>query len=160
MHSILAFILYLLANSSYQEAARLDQRQMLCVATAVYHESRGEPITGQAAVAWVIKNRVQGSRYPGTACGVVYQPYQFTDIKSARPDYNSPEWKQAVEVAILVWLDAISDPTNGAMYYYAHEKIDKPRWAYSMVRTVRLYNHTFYREPVNPGSIEYLIAMN
>jgi len=160
MSVIIAFLLHLLANSSYQEAAQLDQREMMCVATAIYHESRGEPVSGQTAVAWVIKNRISGSRYPGTACGVVYQPHQFTDIRSARPIYSSPEWKQAVEVACLVWLGAISDPTGGAMYYYAHNKVDKPRWAYYMVRTVRLYNHTFYREPLNPGSISYLIAMN
>lgn len=160
MNAILAFILYLLANTSYSEAAKLDQRQMMCVATAIYHESRGEPVAGQIAVAWVIKNRVDDGGYPTTACGVVYQPSQFTDIRKARPNYRSPEWKQAVEIAVLVWLGAINDPTHGAMYYYAHNKIDKPRWAYSLVQTVRVYNHTFYRDPVNRGSIEYLIAMN
>jgi len=30
---------------------------MFCVASAVYFEARGEPIEGQAAVAWVIYHR-------------------------------------------------------------------------------------------------------
>ena len=44
-----------------------------CLASALYHEARGEPLEGQIAVALTIMNRVTSSAYPSTICGVVYQ---------------------------------------------------------------------------------------
>jgi len=43
---------------------------LFCVASAIYFEARGEPIEGQAAVAWVIYHRTAAQQYPDTACGV------------------------------------------------------------------------------------------
>ena len=44
-----------------------------CLALNIYHESRGDSLAGQAAVADVVLNRVKESRYPDTVCGVVKQ---------------------------------------------------------------------------------------
>ena len=44
---------------------------LACVALAVYFEARGEPVAGQLAVANVVMNRVESSRYPNTPCEVV-----------------------------------------------------------------------------------------
>jgi len=44
-----------------------------CLASALYHEARGEPTEGQIAVALTILNRTTSSAYPPTICGVVYQ---------------------------------------------------------------------------------------
>ena len=46
---------------------------MRCLAEAIYFESRGEPETGQAAVAQVVLNRVRSGIFPANVCGVVYQ---------------------------------------------------------------------------------------
>ncbi|MEY8840212.1 cell wall hydrolase, partial [Cribrihabitans sp. XS_ASV171] len=47
--------------------------QFRCLAEALYFEARGEPVKGQFAVAEVILNRVESSRYPDTFCGVIRQ---------------------------------------------------------------------------------------
>ncbi len=44
-----------------------------CLASALYHEARGEPVEGQIAVALTIINRATSRAYPPTICGVVYQ---------------------------------------------------------------------------------------
>ena len=48
-------------------------KQQKCLAEGIYFEARGEPESGQAAVAQVILNRVRNPAYPKTICGVVYQ---------------------------------------------------------------------------------------
>src|SRR4051794_40469525 len=48
--------------------------EQLCLAKAVYFESRGEKLEGQLAVAEVVLNRVASPEYPDTICGVVTQP--------------------------------------------------------------------------------------
>ena len=42
-----------------------------CMAGAIYFESKGEPLTGQLAVADVILNRIRSGRFAGTICSVV-----------------------------------------------------------------------------------------
>lgn len=51
---------------------------LLCLATAIFFEARGEPIEGKELVANVILNRVEHSSYPDAVCGVVNQPKQFS----------------------------------------------------------------------------------
>ena len=43
-----------------------SDKQMSCLAEALYFEARGEPIKGQLAVGEVILNRVEDSRYPSS----------------------------------------------------------------------------------------------
>ena len=50
------------------------------MARAVNGEARGEPYTGQVAVAAVILNRVKHSSFPNTVAGVIYQPGAFTAV--------------------------------------------------------------------------------
>ena len=42
------------------------------LARLVYGEARGEPYTGQVAVAAVVLNRVKSSSFPNTIAGVIY----------------------------------------------------------------------------------------
>src|SRR5690606_7988208 len=49
------------------------ERELRCMATAIYFEARGEPYRGQVAVGQVIMNRIRSPLYPNTICGVVFQ---------------------------------------------------------------------------------------
>ena len=62
-------------NFRYQgeSQAEFEQRERRCLATAIYFEARGEPVSGQVAVGQVIMNRVRSPLFPQTICGVVYQ---------------------------------------------------------------------------------------
>lgn len=147
MRFVLLFIAYIYANVNPAPApAALDPAEIFCVSTAIYHEARGEPAAGQIAVAYAIKHRVGSKDFPSTACGVVYQQTpveQFTDIRKARPDYESKAWKDAVETATLVWAGMVADPVNGARFYYNPKKAAKPTWARITVLAV-IGNHNFY----------------
>ena len=50
-----------------------SNKQMSCLAEALYFEARGEPIKGQLAVGEVVLNRVEDPRYPNSICKVVNQ---------------------------------------------------------------------------------------
>lgn len=51
----------------------MQELEISCFATGLYHEARGESREGQLAVAQVILNRMKSAAYPDTACGVIYQ---------------------------------------------------------------------------------------
>lgn len=146
MIKVLAFIGFLVTHSTYTDARTLNPDDLFCIATAVYHEARGEPITGQIAVAYAIKNRVGSNDFPDTACGVVYDEkyaVQFTGIKKARPDYSSKAWDRAVEVAVLSWIGFVDDPTGGARFYYNPKKAERPSWTRIKIAAI-IGNHTFF----------------
>ena len=134
--------LSLMANVSSYDTDKINRQEVYCMATAVYHESRGEDIMGQIAVAHVILNRINSNRYPDTACKVIYQPKQFTDIAHANPDYNSYQWENAIEAAVFALTGIVDDPTAGAMHYYNPHKAD-PYWAGSKRESALIGNHRF-----------------
>lgn len=123
-------------------ALNLPPHEIHCLAKAVWHEARGEPVIGQMAVAHVVMNRVQSPQYPETVCGVVYQPYQFTDIKKASPNRDDKAWLYAVETAVFAYAGYTDDPTDGATHYYAHAKVH-PYWADVKETTAVIGGHTF-----------------
>lgn len=126
---------------------------LLCLAIAIYFEARGEIEVGQAAVAHVIMNRVESTRYPDDVCAVVQQNRrpgtrlcQFSfwcDGKSDRPAEPSA-YMQAVLVALAVVDGDIPDPTGGAMWY--HADYVRPGWRLGLIAGPKIGRHLFYRE--------------
>lgn len=84
------------------------------LARLVYGESRGEPYTGQVAVAAVVLNRVKSSSFPNTISGVIYQKGAFTAVDDGQI-YLNPN-----DTAIRAAKDALNgwDPTYGCLFYY------------------------------------------
>ena len=128
-----------------------DRRELLCLATNIYHEAGGESDRGKAAVAHVTLNRAKSPRYPNDICKVVYQKStrtcQFSWTCDGRSDivpnktYNK-RWQDSLQIALLVIDKIIKDPTNGAMFF--HERTINPGWR-RLVRTAHIGNHIFYR---------------
>lgn len=129
-----------------QSTTDYKKTQIKCIATAIYHEARGEVYDGQIGVAHVVLNRVRNQNYPFDACEVIYQPYQFTDIKKTKIKRESKEWKIAKLIAEMVYEGAISDPTNGSLWFYAQHKIAKPKWAYGKKVAAVIGNITFIKK--------------
>jgi len=119
-------------------------RQVECIAAAVYSEARGEPAIGQVAVAHVVVNRVRSGLYPKDACGVVFQPHQFTGLKRDMRVNDPKAWKQSVKVAISAYTYVIHDPTGGALWYYNPKKA-KPKWRNSFKFAAYIGNHRFLK---------------
>lgn len=124
-------------------AGSVGDREADCLAKAVYFESKGEPLSGQLAVAEVIINRAKSGKFAGTLCGVVKQPSQFSFVRRGGfpAVVNQAMWRQAVGVAHVA-INGLSDgPAQGALYF--HAKRVSPNWGKRHVATVG--NHIFYR---------------
>lgn len=108
------------------------------LAKCVYAEARGEPYTGQVAVAAVILNRVESANFPNTISGVIYQPWAFTAVHdgqiSLEPDQTA---YNAARDALNGW-----DPTYGCLYYY-NPITATSQWIYSRQTVVEIGEHIF-----------------
>ncbi|MBR5012487.1 MAG: spore cortex-lytic enzyme [Clostridia bacterium] len=108
------------------------------LAKCVYAEARGEPYTGQVAVAAVILNRVASPDFPNTISGVIYQPWAFTAVNdgqiSLEPDQTA---YNAARDALNGW-----DPTYGCLYYY-NPTTATSQWIYSRQTVVQIGEHIF-----------------
>ncbi len=121
-------------------------REMECLASAVYNEARGEPLEGQLAVAQVVINRAADHRWPSSICDVVYQRYQFSFTFDGKPDVPAvadASWKRAEAVAIVAATDNWQDVTDEAVFF--HATYANPRWKSAFKRTADIGRHIFYR---------------
>jgi spore germination cell wall hydrolase CwlJ-like protein len=120
--------------------------QWQCLATAIYHESRGEPIAGQIAVAEVVLNRVDSRQYPNTVCGVTNQGCQFSYTCDGRSDaMSSAGPRQRAEKLARLLLDGRPRTvTDGATHF--HATYVSPGWSRTFTRTASIGNHRFYRQ--------------
>lgn len=144
-------------NVLKKDAARLIKRPpsttygetaLGCIAVAVYHEARGEPVIGQKGVASVIVQRsITPERWGDTPCEVVI-PVQFSFMQSRyrfEPISDMKAWKLAVRVALTVMYEGPMDELRDADHYHA-TYVD-PKWRYKMRKTAQIGNHIFYSDP-------------
>lgn len=132
-----------------------DLRNVKCLAMNVYHEARGEPLSGQYAVASVTLNRVKADRYPDDVCRVVYQKawverrqryvaaFSWTTDGSSDIPKESVAWKHAMKVASHAYYHPAAGKVKGALYY--HADYVKPRWAKYKLRVAKIGRHIFYK---------------
>lgn len=115
---------------------------LVCLALNIYHEARGEPHSGQLAVAMVTMNRAEWE--PANVCAVVYQRGQFswTHTKRDHAPRNAQAWRKAQKTAKAVIEGKHVDRTRGATHFHARRV--QPSWSKSLERTVRIGNHIFY----------------
>lgn len=112
-----------------------------CLAEAIFHEARSEPLVGQLAVAQVVLNRTKRLEYPNTICAVVYQPNQFSwtkhHLKHKLPVYYT-------SLATNIVKHGVALEHFHATHF--HNRTVKPLWR--LKRTKRINNHQFY-EPLH-----------
>lgn len=132
----------LAAAVAAQETDELD-RDLTCMAGAIYFEAKGEPLSGQLAVAEVILNRMKSGRFPKSICSVVTQPGQFSFVRGGRVPViaNNAAYRTAVAVARVAIEDAWDSPAANAMYFHARRVA--PGWR--MTKIAAIGNHVFYR---------------
>ena len=120
-------------------------RELECLATGIYFESKGEPLAGQLAVGKVIANRAQsGGRFPGTYCGVLFQRGQFSFVHGSRlpsAPRSNRMWQTAVALAKIVDQGLQQSVANNALFF--HARYVSPGWR--LKRVASIGNHVFYR---------------
>ncbi len=126
---------------------------LLCLALNVYHESRGEPISGQFGVANVTMNR---AKTPDNVCNTVLQKRQFSwtnrtmvdrgskaALKLAGYPKDARAWGLAWRIAEYTLANPQRDFTQGATHF--HATYVSPQWRHSAVRIKQIGTHIFYR---------------
>jgi len=114
---------------------------LLCLALTIYHEARGESITGQTAVAHVVVNRAEEKSID--YCQVIKEKNQFNFVvngKAPNPT-ESEKFIQAVYIADEVSSNRTKDPTKGSLYFW-NTKLGIPGWA-KCKKPIKIGNHYF-----------------
>jgi N-acetylmuramoyl-L-alanine amidase len=120
-------------------------RELECLATGIYFESKSEPLAGQLAVGQVIANRANsGGRFPSSYCGVLFQRSQFSFVRGhSLPSVprTSRQWQTAVAMAKIVDQGLKASAVGNALFF--HARYVSPRWR--LKRVASIGNHIFYR---------------
>ena len=119
-------------------------RELECLATGIYFESKSESLQGQLAVGHVIANRAESGRFPSSYCGVLFQRSQFSFVRGRSLPHvprASRDWQEAVAIAKIVDQDLRPSPVGKALFFHARRV--SPGWRLTRVAT--LGNHVFYR---------------
>jgi spore germination cell wall hydrolase CwlJ-like protein len=123
-------------------ATKISERELDCMTKVILYEAGAEGRAGQVAVAQVVMNRATSGRFPKTVCGVVYQPGQFSSIRS----YKAPggaRWERAEEIARDVMMGEAQSGVGKALYFHATRV--SPAYVRSRTRVATIGNHVFYR---------------
>jgi len=125
-----------------QDSAAADDA-LQCLAGAIYFESKGEPLTGQLAVAEVIINRAKSGRFPTDVCAVVKQRGQFSFVRGGQiPTINAgTAYRTAIAVAKVALADAWNSPAQKALYFNTPDRRPSVR----AIKVASIGNHVFYR---------------
>jgi N-acetylmuramoyl-L-alanine amidase len=120
-------------------------REIECLATGIYFESKSEPLAGQLAVGKVIANRAaSGGRFPPTYCGVLFQRGQFSFVRGhSLPSVprSNKQWQTAVAIAKIVDEGLQQSSVGNALFF--HARYVSPSWHAKRVASIG--NHIFYR---------------
>jgi N-acetylmuramoyl-L-alanine amidase len=167
MRNIIAVACLLISAGTSQAMALFEAEnypEHYCLALNIYFESRGSNLADKAAVADVVLNRVNDSRYPNTVCEVVKQGKQkpswkdpnkmvmvrnacqfswYCDGKKDEPK-DTDAW---VEAQMTAWsmmeFEKFRGITEGATHY--HATYVRPAWAKQLQLVGRIGAHIFYR---------------
>ena len=123
--------------------------ELKCLSDTLYFEARGESASGQRAVAEVILNRRDSSKFPSTICGVVKQGSskgcQFSyNCGKPRAIREKAAYERVSEVAAAALAGAPRSLTAGATYF--HTTGVKPSWSRKFTRTAKIGRHIFYND--------------
>lgn len=146
---------------SDQELIELVKKdsELRCMAMNIYHEARGENTAGKFAVADVVLNRVESSRFPNTVCDVVHQGVldsngnpvkhkcQFSWWCDGRSDKttDTEAWIDSKRVAYEMLIDRrFRGITEGSDHYHVADMNKKPFWITAFNEIGNIGDHTFY----------------
>lgn len=125
-------------SSSTSSSSTTSSTDLNLLARVVYGEARGEPYTGQVAVAAVVLNRVRSSSFPNSVAGVVYQSGAFDCVSDGQINLTPNQSAyNAAKDALNGW-----DPTYGCLFYY-NPRTATSKWMLSRTIKLSIGNHAF-----------------
>ncbi|WP_100401198.1 cell wall hydrolase [Bacillus sp. FJAT-44742] len=124
------------SDKPYEGDVTEEEKRLL--SQIVTAEAAGEPYEGQVAVAEVVLNRVDSSKFPDTIQDVVYEPGQFSPVLDGsinQPPVESAD--HAVEEALET-----GGSGNDSLFFYNPE-IATTHWNATREETMTIGNHVF-----------------
>ncbi len=126
------------SSSGNVTAGSISNNDLYLLSCCVYGEARGESYTGKVAVAAVVLNRVDSSKFPNSISGVIYQKGAFTCVDDGQINLGTnDECTRAAQEALNGW-----DPTGGALYYF-NPATATSKWIWSRPQLVTIGKHIF-----------------
>ena len=131
---------------------RVTAEDLWVMAQAMWGEARGEGTDGLGAVALVIWNRSQDSRWARfSIAGICRQAWQFSVWNVGDPNrtkmlalsLDDNLFCACLRMALDVLTGAQADYTHGATHYYA-ETIASPYWAEGHEPVAHIGHHLFF----------------
>lgn len=109
------------------------------LARIVYAESKGEPFSGQVAVAAVVLNRVQSPNFPNSIEDVIFAEGAFTTVSGGQ------YWQLPGETAFKAAIQAAKgiDPSKGGLYF--NSASSQSEWFQSLTVTATIGDHVFVK---------------
>ena len=136
---------------------KVNLADLLIAARTVYGEGRGEPKSGQRAIAWVLKNRWTSNkgqfRKDTTLAATCLRWCQFSawlpgDVNQnlmQEVDLNDKQFRRCM-IAVLEVLDADCDTlTMGSTHYHDRRMEVFPAWTKGKKHEVAIGHHYFYK---------------
>jgi len=130
----------------------ISSQEIECMALNIYWEAARGNELDLRAVAHVTANRTASAGFPADICGVVTQGGEsplyscqfqwWCDGRSDEPT-DLRAWQRALGIAEEVLTGQDVDPTGGALFF--HNGSVRPDWTDSLVPTVTIGDHQFYR---------------
>lgn len=121
-----------------REVISITNDELLLLSKLITGEARGESYEGQVAVAAVVINRVQDSRFPNSIKDVIYQRNAFSVVKDGSINMQPTESSYKAAQEALYGLD----PTDKAVYFWNPE-IATCQWIRTLDPYMRIGNHVF-----------------
>lgn len=134
------------------------EREKQCIATALYHEGRGEGEIGMKAIANVIHNRYMHPDYPDTYCGVINQRKQFSYTLEGKPQgehlkahvaFKPAQIREAYQTAEKIADDVVEGRLQkflpSTVLWYTTTSV-RNVWTKTKKVVVQIGNHKFYSD--------------
>ena len=124
-----------------------ENREASCMATALYHEARGETKSGMAMIGLIILNRTKSPKYANTVCEIIKERNAFQWYQYSK--HNRPKEHSRYLLAQVVAKDLLSGRYDGKMSSSVlwFKVCNHPSEFFSKLKIYsRQSNHCFYRE--------------
>ena len=146
---------------NFQISSFSAEKEINCIAVAVFKEARGESIKGQEAVAQVIMNRTKHEAFPNTPCKVVLARNQFSWtiggldnasrslLKGSTRGLNDKEvsaYQEARQIALRAFYGLSEyNARVASSLFFVHKNIS-PSWTHKLKKDATIGNHKFFSE--------------
>ncbi len=119
--------------SQHYDKASMSDEDIMLVAKLVSHEADNQGLNGWAAVAEVVKNRINSSLFPGSAKEVIFQTGQFTNAKAISSIVPRGEIVSAVRAVMSGRMSVLGN--SDVLYFRNPRKAGTSNWG----------RHRFYK---------------